>query len=632
MIHLARRFLQSESVSMRSITRAVCFAALMVCGSRNATAEQPPDLSEYRTVATAQTATPAALVGGERRPGYLGVNAEPDAGGLRVAAVEPESPAALADIRAGDYLRIVDGVPVADLSALRDVLFNRREGDRFVVGGMREKKAIEFVVTLGAPSRPLTANTPSRRVVLGVQLVPAENGVKIDRLTPNLAAEKAGVKVGDVLLKVGSAAVASQEALQDVLSGKRPGDKVQLTLKREGKEVAVEALLSADPTERFRGNRAQDDDMPTLARWDDRRPRVFRQDKYRLAAIEVAFSDAKANEKITSGEWEKALFSKGEYKDKSATGQSVYGSMNDYYQEISGGKFSVTGKVFAPVTCTKKRNDYSTSSNRFAMFTEALDLLLARDGKDALNDFDGLFFVYAGNRVQTQRGGIYWPHKSNLRYQGKSWNYFICPEGGDRMSSISVMSHEFGHMLGLPDLYAKPENPGSEGVGVWCTMSTGHGRDGKPLHFSAWCKDQLGWIKPCVIDPRVKQKLILAPIENAPNECYKVLIRPDASEYLLLENRLKKGYDRDIPGEGLLIWRVLDGKPVLEESHGIGGPDGPMRFLGSVPYPSKSNTAFTPYTTPSSKPSKPGGVPVHITNIRRLPDGRITFHIGYEYL
>ena len=224
--------------------------------------------------------------------------------------------------------------------------------------------------------------------------------------------------------------------------------------------MAVEAQLSADPTERIRGNRPQVDDMPTLARWDDRRPRVFTADKYRLAVIVVGFSDTKTNEKITPAEWEKALFSKGEYKDKSVTGQSVYGSMNDYYQEISCGKFSVTGKVFAPVTCGKKRSDYSTTSNRNAMFNDALDLLLARDGRDALRGYDGLFFLYAGNRVQTQRGGIYWPHKSNLRYQGKSWNYFICPEGGERMSSISVMSHEFGHMLGLPDLYAKPENPG----------------------------------------------------------------------------------------------------------------------------------------------------------------------------
>ena len=120
----------------------------------------------------------------------------------------------------------------------------------------------------------------------------------------------------------------------------------------------------------------------------------------------------------------------------------------------------------------------------------------------------------------------------------------------------------------------------------------------------------------------MKQKLILAPINGSAKECYKVLIRPDGTEYLLLENRVKQGFDRDLPGEGLLIWRVVDGRPMLEESHGIATPDGPARFLGSVPYPSKSNTAFTPYTTPSSKPAKAGRLPVHITNIHRLPDGR----------
>ena len=621
---------------MRPIIRPGWLVAVVFGTTVSVVAADPQiDLSDYRTVATAKTATPAAFGGrAERRPGYLGVNAEPDAGGLRVAAVEPDSPAARADIKAGDHLRTVDGTPVGDLSQLREVLATRIEGDRMIVTGIRANKSVEYVVTLGTPSRPLSLNsTPVRRVVLGIALSPADAGVRVERLTPGLPADRAGVKVGDVLLKVGSAAVASQEALQAVLSGHRPGDHVKLTLNRAGKEVSTDVLLPADRAERrFRGGRSREEDMPTLARWDDRRPRVFRRDTYRLAVIEVAFADMKVNEKITPAEWEKALFSKGEFKDKNATGQTVYGSMNDYYQEISCGTFRVTGKVFAPITCSKKRADYSTSSNRFAMFTEALDRLQARDGDTALNTFDGLYFLYAGPRVQTQRGGIFWPHKSNLRFQGRSWNYFICPEGGNRMSSISVMSHEFGHMIGLPDLYAKPENPGSSGIGVWGTMSTGHGRDGKPLHFCAWSKEQLGWIKPCVIDPRVKQKLILAPIENSPTECYKVLVRPDASEYLLLENRRKKGYDRDIPGEGLLIWRVVDGKPVLEESHGIGGPDGPMRFLGSVPYPSPSNTAFTPYTTPSSKPSKAGGLPVHITNIRRLPDGRITFHIGYEYL
>ena len=51
-----------------------------------------------------------------------------------------------------------------------------------------------------------------------------------------------------------------------------------------------------------------------------------------------------------------------------------------------------------------------------------------------------------------------------------------------------------------------------------------------------------------------------------------------------------------------------------------------------MPYPSAANTAFTPYTTPSSAAAHAGGLPVYITNIRRLPDGRITFFIGYEFV
>ena len=70
----------------------------------------------------------------------------------------------------------------------------------------------------------------------------------------------------------------------------------------------------------------------------------------------------------------------------------------------------------------------------------------------------------------------------------------------------------------------------------------------------------------------------------------------------------------------------------LEESHGIEGPGGPNAARTSVPYPSPSNNAFTPFTTPSSRSQLgPGGLPVYITNITRLADGRITFHIGYEY-
>ena len=153
----------------------------------------------------------------------------------------------------------------------------------------------------------------------------------------------------------------------------------------------------------------------------------------------------------------------------------------------------------------------------------------------------------------------------------------------------------------------------------------------RPPHLSAWCKEKLGWIEPRVIDPTVKQKLILAPIENSRTECFKVLVRPDGSEYFLLENRKRTGFDADLPGEGLLIWRVVDDRPVLEESHGIDGPTGPTVHLSAVPYPSAANNSFTPTTIPSSLSPHGGGLPVHITNIKRLADGRISFCIGYEF-
>jgi M6 family metalloprotease-like protein len=353
---------------------------------------------------------------------------------------------------------------------------------------------------------------------------------------------------------------------------------------------------------------------------------------YRLAIVAIEYPDVKHNARVSPSDWEKALFSTGAYNTTSVTGQKVFGSMNDFYLEQSCGKFRVQGKMFDWVQVRRKRGEYANDTDRYTLLREALDRLLERDGKKALEGYDGIFFVYAGDRFQTRRGGLYWPHRATVAHGGRRWSYFICPEGGRNMASISVITHEFGHMLGLPDLYARPEVPGQEGVGVWCTMSVGHGRDGRPLHFSAWCKERLGWLTPAVLDPRVKQKLLLAPIEGSSRECYKVLIRPDGSEYLLLENRTRKGFDQNLPAQGLLIWRVIDGRPVLEESHGIAGPQGPNLFLGSIPYPSGSNNAFTPHTTPSSKSLKGGGLPVHITNIRRLPDGRIAFHIGYEYL
>jgi M6 family metalloprotease-like protein len=575
-----------------------------------------PDLSEFRSPENALTTRVSSAAPPDKpvQPAYLGVNLDADAQGRAVVAqVEPDSPAAKAGLREGDVLREIDGKTM-DVAAVRTLLHTKAPGDALKLVVARQDKEEALTATLAAVSRPLT---PGQRAIIGVQMAQGEaEGARIDQIFPGKPAADAGLKPGDLILRVDDDLVHNPDQLATALADHKPGDVVGLTFRRGHVAFGVLTKLAADDSRRPRG-------------WNDNQPAFITKDVYRLAVVPIEFSDVEHNAKIALKDWEKALFSKGEYANESATGQKVYGSLNDFFLEQSCGAFHVEGKVFDWVKVEKKRAEYGGDGARFALFNEALDKVEARDGKEAFKGFDGVFFLYAGGRVQTQRGGLYWPHKANFRRESKNWNYFICPEGGDRMASISVVAHEFGHMLGLPDLYAQGD--GSVGLGIWCTMSTGHGQDGKPLHFSAWCKEQLGWIKPAVIDPTVKQKLILSPIEGASKECFKVLIKQDGSEYLLLENRVKKDFDRDLPGEGLLIWRVADGRPILEESHGIVTPDGPNRFLGSIPYPSKSNNAFTPDTTPSSK-SPSGGLPVNITNIRRLPDGRITFFIGYEYL
>jgi M6 family metalloprotease-like protein len=285
------------------------------------------------------------------------------------------------------------------------------------------------------------------------------------------------------------------------------------------------------------------------------------------------------------------LFSEGVSRDWGPTGQQVFGSLNDYYLEQSCGKFRVRGRVFDCVKVRRGRAAYADDADRDALLREALDRLLARDGLDTLKGYDGLCFLYAGEQTGSGPGGLYWPHQGVLSHGDRRWCYFLCPEGGERMTPIGVIAHEFGHLIGLPDLYAKPEAPGASTAGVWCTMANGHGREGKPVHLSAWCKEQLGWLKPAVLDTRVPQKLLLRPVEGSPRECFKVWVKPDAGEYLLLENRVVRGFDRDLPGEALLVWHVAGGRPRLVKA-----------------------------------PAETG--PLSVTDVRRRPGGDVTFRIG----
>lgn len=581
-----------------------------------------PDLTGFRTVHTALTTRISNLPPkSTTQTGFLGVATIADKAGLLVIEVAEDSPAMRAGVQPGDLILVVGSSRPRTPEDLRDLLQSRSPGDQLAIHVMRKGKPLELSATLSATSRPMKLN--EERAYLGLSIGESEGeGAPVRRITQGSPAAQAGIRIGDILLKVDGQSLDDTARLDIILNEKEPGDTLTLQLRRGEEVIEVKTTLTEDPN---------------AGRSQSFSPRnVWRRDVFRLAVIGIEYPDVKHNERIRLEDWHEQLFSTGTYQNKNnATGQPVYGSLNDFYQEVSNGKLRIEGKVFDWVQVSKNRAEYSegtgtSARSRTTLFNEVFAKLQEREGENVLEGYDGIFFLYAGARFQTSRGGLYWPHRSSVRLGNRNYPYFIMQEGGPRMADISVMAHEFGHMLGLPDLYARPENPGSEGLGVWCLMSNQTG-GGRPQHMGAWCKEQLGWLKPTVIDPTVPQKLILGPVNGSDDECFKVLIRPDGSEYLLLENRRKVGFDASLPAEGLLIWHIVGNRPVLQESHGVDGPAGPRSYVSMVPYPSESNTMFTPFTTPSSKSQLGGGLPVYITNIRQLPDGRITFYIGYQF-
>jgi M6 family metalloprotease-like protein len=615
-------------MKIRSLNRPPGIAGLVSCLAATAlisfTAHAADkDLKDYRTVKNAVKATIEKQKTSESgQAGFLGIEVSADSRGrLTVTDVEDGSPAAQAGIQPKDVLVSIGSIKPNSARELREWLQNTAPGESVPVVVERKSKKVSVMAKLVPASRPL--RLADRRGLLGVQVeaVEAGEGLRVTRVTPDLPAAKAGLKTDDVLLKLNDVPLIGSSALSDLLSTHEAGEKVSVTYRRGDNESHFECALEPD-------------DSPDTSNSTARS--MWSKPVYRLGVVCVEFSDVEHNEKIPRHEWEEFCFSTNTYRDKpNATGQKTYGSVNDFYRELSCGQLRVTGKVFDWLKLEKKRADYSqgtaSTRTRTLFFNEVLDKLRERDGSDALQDLDGLLFIYAGDRFPTaNRGTLFWPHRNTTTYKNKRWPYIICAEGGPRMANISVFCHEFGHILGLPDQYARPENPGSEGLGTWCAMSNQSG-NGRPQHFCPWCKERLGWLHPTVINPTIKQKLVLSPVEGTTNECFKVLVRADGSEYLLLENRRKQSFDNSLVADGLLIWRVVGGRLMLEESHGVDGPTGPRVFLGSVPYPSVANNSFTPYTTPSSRSQLGGGLPVYLTNIRKLADGRIAFHIGYEY-
>jgi immune inhibitor A len=284
--------------------------------------------------------------------------------------------------------------------------------------------------------------------------------------------------------------------------------------------------------------------------------------KMHAIALLVDFSDNKGMRRAK--DFENLLFDKANPN-----------SMTNFYRQLSYGALELTGEVIGYVRAPQPYSYYTASEsgtgsnypkNTPGLLNDTLTIFCRNDNLvrfDADNDgfVDAIFLIHAGRGAEAEpnpakRKNMIWSHKWTLPqpfvHQGvKVFAYSAEPEDG----RVGVFSHEFGHLLGLPDLYDTTFR--SHGIGDWCLMAGGSwgGKGNRPTRMSCWCLAKLGWIKPKVVTR--KKSIQLYTLEEKKAECYRLWTKgATGPEYFLLENRQAKGLDAALPGSGLAVWHI----------------------------------------------------------------------------
>lgn len=84
----------------------------------------------------------------------------------------------------------------------------------------------------------------SNRAMLGVTTEKTEQGIEINDISEGSAAEKAGLKEGDIITKVDGKTINDPDELSSVIKKHKPGDKVSITYLRDKKEATTSTELT----------------------------------------------------------------------------------------------------------------------------------------------------------------------------------------------------------------------------------------------------------------------------------------------------------------------------------------------------------------------------------------------------
>ena len=298
----------------------------------------------------------------------------------------------------------------------------------------------------------------------------------------------------------------------------------------------------------------------------------------------------------------------GDDEDSFPTDPSVYSiilngdseadlSVRKYYQDMSENNLNLEFDIYGPVKVSKAWEYYGANSglddsHPGELVSEALRIMVSRYSSvnfslydnDGSGDVDSVIIIHEGRGEESGGGAdTIWSHQWDLASaayfgdgngpvnagNGKTFNiYTIQPEytatRGD--SSMGVYAHEFGHVLGLPDIY--DTSGATYGVGDWSLMASGSWKgpaanDGTtPAPLLAWERYKAGggsWVSVSV--PATTNDQAIDDIETS-KEVFKIMLSSVAgqNQYLILEGKVQSTPTQwYVPGTGILVSHIHEG-------------------------------------------------------------------------
>lgn len=305
----------------------------------------------------------------------------------------------------------------------------------------------------------------------------------------------------------------------------------------------------------------------------------------RIPVIMVAYADLDFQTGHDQEKLSRYLNEEG-YSDE----EWAQGSVADYFRLCSYGQFRPRFDVVAKVTLSKGYKHYGAHSG---MLNDARVVDLVREAVALAQTQGADFAPYAGTDGKSpiisiihagpgehedfgdDSGDYVWAHYRimNIPADETTFGSYIInnevmryfDDAGKVVSQpftgIGTFCHEFGHALGLPDIYDTDgaSNGDGETPGLWDIMDYQFMMDGyRPISYSAYERSLLGWLE---IETAVQATYTLSPLDQqeaaSQLRALRIINPLEPKEYFILENRQESAfYEPEKMGRGMLVWHI----------------------------------------------------------------------------